>query len=135
MGESYMDGDYEVKFVSHSFVAVMICIVKLSCRWNRVAALSRCRNCCLVASHLQLVTILSRGEVTLCIAVHVCASVCMQVDDVGGLLAVACANANNIEASRGLLGFLNTLGGWALRAAHAARSNTIAGATLRCHTL
>lgn len=51
-----------------------------------------------------------------------------QVDDLGGLLAVACANARNIEASRGLLGFLNTLGGWALRAAHAARSNTISGA-------
>ena len=51
-----------------------------------------------------------------------------QVDDLGGLLAVAVANATNIEASRGLLGFLNTLGGWALRAAHAARSNTISGA-------
>jgi hypothetical protein len=51
-----------------------------------------------------------------------------QVDDLGGLLAIACANARNIEASRGLLGFLNTLGGWALRAAHAARSNTISGA-------
>lgn len=59
------------------------------------------------------------------------------MDDLGGLLAVACANANNIEASRGLLGFLNTLGGWALRAAHAARSNTIAGAgqgpSASCH--
>ena len=52
---------------------------------------------------------------------------CLQVDDLGGLLAVACANARNIEASRGLLGCLNTLGGWALRAAHAARSNTISG--------
>lgn len=55
----------------------------------------------------------------------------LQVDDLGGLLAVACANARNIEASRGLLGFLNTLGGWALRAAHAARSNTISGTGLR----
>jgi hypothetical protein len=58
-----------------------------------------------------------------------------QVDDLGGLLAVAVANATNIEASRGLLGFLNTLGGWALRAAHAARSNTISGAPPRCPLL
>lgn len=36
-----------------------------------------------------------------------------QVDDLGGLLAVACANAVNIEDSRGMLGFLNTLGGCA----------------------
>lgn len=63
------------------------------------------------------------------------------MDDIGGLLAIACANATNIEDSRGLLGFLNTLGGWALRAAHAARSNTIAGAALpsgllqHCHLM
>ncbi len=51
-----------------------------------------------------------------------------QVNDLGGLLAVACANAANIQASRGLLGLLNTLGDWLLRAAHAARANTISGA-------
>ena len=50
------------------------------------------------------------------------------MDDLGGLLAVACANAGAIEDNRGLLGILNTLGSWALRMAHGARPNTIAGA-------
>jgi cyclopropane fatty-acyl-phospholipid synthase-like methyltransferase/predicted NAD/FAD-binding protein len=47
--------------------------------------------------------------------------------DLGSLLAVATANAASIEGTRGLLGVFNRLGDRALRAAHAARSNTAAG--------
>ena len=47
--------------------------------------------------------------------------------DLGSLIAVATANANNIEVSRGLLGFFNKLGDRALALAHKARSNTVAG--------
>jgi cyclopropane-fatty-acyl-phospholipid synthase len=47
--------------------------------------------------------------------------------DLGRLLAVATANAVDIEDTRGLLGFFNRLGDRALAAAHAARSNTAAG--------
>ncbi|PSC74866.1 cyclopropane-fatty-acyl-phospholipid synthase [Micractinium conductrix] len=50
-----------------------------------------------------------------------------EVDDLGSLLAVATANANNIEESRGLMGAFNWLGDRLLAAAHAARSNTLAG--------
>ncbi|KAL4447595.1 hypothetical protein ABPG75_004814 [Micractinium tetrahymenae] len=50
-----------------------------------------------------------------------------EVDDLGGLLAVATANANNIEESRGLLGVFNWLGDRLLAMAHAARSNTLEG--------
>ncbi len=46
----------------------------------------------------------------------------------GGLLAVATANAAGIERARGLLGAFNALGARALRAAHAARGNTAARA-------
>ena len=49
------------------------------------------------------------------------------IDDLGGLLAIATANAANIQDRRGLLGALNWLGDRALAAAHLARSNTVAG--------
>ncbi|PRW60674.1 cyclopropane-fatty-acyl-phospholipid synthase [Chlorella sorokiniana] len=50
-----------------------------------------------------------------------------EVDSLGGLLAVATANANNIEANRGMMGAFNWLGDRLLAAAHAARSNTLEG--------
>ena len=49
-----------------------------------------------------------------------------QVDDIGALLAVATANANTIQASRGALGVLNWVGDKLLLLAHLARSNTVA---------
>ena len=48
-----------------------------------------------------------------------------QVDDIGQLLAVATANAHQIQASRGGLGLLNWLGDKLLLLAHLARSNTL----------
>ncbi|KAL4856846.1 Tuberculostearic acid methyltransferase UfaA1 [Chlorella vulgaris] len=50
-----------------------------------------------------------------------------EVDDLGAMLAVATANARNIEESRGMLGAFNWLGDRLLAAAHATRSNTLAG--------
>jgi len=47
--------------------------------------------------------------------------------DLGSLIAVATANAGDIEGSRGLLGLFNKLGDRALTMAHRARSNTAAG--------
>ncbi len=44
--------------------------------------------------------------------------------DLGSLLAVATANATNIEDQRGLLGIFNRLGDRALHIAHLSRSNT-----------
>ncbi len=41
-----------------------------------------------------------------------------QVDDLGGLLAVVCANARGIEAKRGMLGLLNWSGSKLLTLAH-----------------
>ena len=41
-----------------------------------------------------------------------------QVDDLGGLLAVVCANARSIEAKRGMLGMLNWSGSKLLALAH-----------------
>ena len=41
-----------------------------------------------------------------------------QVDDLGGLLAVVCANACSIEAKRGMLGLLNWSGSKLLTLAH-----------------
>jgi hypothetical protein len=49
----------------------------------------------------------------------------LQVDDLGGLMAVATANAQNIQGARGALGLLNRLGDWALLLAHRARANTV----------
>jgi cyclopropane-fatty-acyl-phospholipid synthase len=48
--------------------------------------------------------------------------------DLGSLLAVATANAHNIEAQRGLLGMFNRFGDRALHLAHLTRSNTAANA-------
>lgn len=48
-----------------------------------------------------------------------------EVDDLGKLLAVATANAYNIEDNRGMMGIFNWLGDRLLHAAHAARSNTV----------
>ena len=48
-----------------------------------------------------------------------------QVADLGGLLAVATANAGHIQESRGALGLLNWVGDKLLLLAHLARSNTI----------
>jgi cyclopropane-fatty-acyl-phospholipid synthase len=50
-----------------------------------------------------------------------------EVDDLGAFLAVLTANARQIEASRGLLGALNTFGSLALYVAHLGRSNTVSG--------
>lgn len=50
-----------------------------------------------------------------------------EADDLGAMLAVATANARNIEESRGMLGAFNWLGDRLLAAAHATRSNTLAG--------
>lgn len=50
-----------------------------------------------------------------------------EVDDLGGLLAVATANAHNIEESRGLLGMFNWAGDRLLHLAHRARPNTLEG--------
>lgn len=47
--------------------------------------------------------------------------------DLGSLIAVATANAHDIEGSRGLLGLFNKLGERALALAHRTRSNTAAG--------
>lgn len=49
------------------------------------------------------------------------------MDDLGGLLAVACANARSIEGKRGLMGLLNWAGDKLLLMAHKARPNTVAG--------
>ena len=51
-----------------------------------------------------------------------------QVDDLGALMAVATANAVNIQSQRGGLGLLNRLGDWALLLAHRGRSNTVRAA-------
>ena len=48
-----------------------------------------------------------------------------QVDDLGALMAVATANAVNIQQKRGALGVLNRLGDWLLLLAHRARPNTV----------
>jgi hypothetical protein len=50
-----------------------------------------------------------------------------EVDDFGGFLAVAVANANGIEDSRGLLGIFNWLGDRLLYLSHLRRPNTIHG--------
>lgn len=47
--------------------------------------------------------------------------------DLGSLMAVATANAINIESTRGMLGIFNRLGSRALLLAHKARSNTVFG--------
>jgi hypothetical protein len=50
-----------------------------------------------------------------------------ECDSWGGFLAVAVANANSIEAGRGLLGVFNWLGDRLLYLAHQRRPNTIQG--------
>ncbi len=50
-----------------------------------------------------------------------------EVDNFGGLLAVAVVNANNIEDGRGLLGIANWLGDRLLYLAHLRRPNTVHG--------
>mmetsp|Transcript_519 Transcript_519/g.1567 ORF Transcript_519/g.1567 Transcript_519/m.1567 type:complete len:846 (+) Transcript_519:245-2782(+) len=50
-----------------------------------------------------------------------------EVDNIGGLLAIATANIKNIEGNRGKMGILNWLGGKLLYFAHRGRSNTIEG--------
>lgn len=47
--------------------------------------------------------------------------------DLGALIAIATANATNIESMRGLLGVFNRLGSRALHLAHLGRSNTVSG--------
>lgn len=47
--------------------------------------------------------------------------------DLGSLMAIATANAVNIESTRGMLGIFNRLGSRALLLAHKARSNTVFG--------
>lgn len=51
----------------------------------------------------------------------------IEADDLGALMAVAVANAPEIESSRGALGVFNWVGDKLLAAAHAARANTRAG--------
>lgn len=51
----------------------------------------------------------------------------IEVDDLGSLMAVAVANAPQIEASRGALGIATWIGDKLLAAAHAARANTREG--------
>ncbi|KAK9821949.1 hypothetical protein WJX81_001503 [Elliptochloris bilobata] len=50
-----------------------------------------------------------------------------EADDLGGLMAVAVANARAIEARRGALGVANWLGARLLAAAHRRRANTLDG--------
>lgn len=45
------------------------------------------------------------------------------MDDLGGLLAVVCANARSIEAKRGMLGLLNWTGSKLLTLAHRRRES------------
>ncbi|CAD7695206.1 unnamed protein product [Ostreobium quekettii] len=50
-----------------------------------------------------------------------------EVDDIGGLLAIAVANAANMQNKRGALGFFNWMGDRLLHLAHLRRANTIVG--------
>lgn len=50
-----------------------------------------------------------------------------EVNSLGGLLAIATANARNIEGNRGKMGVLNWLGDRMLHLAHLGRGNTIEG--------
>jgi hypothetical protein len=123
LGESYMDGDYEVGANCH---CGDVC--------SGVVALGFCpaKKCGRVVSVPPLPADLPR--VLLGIAGFRClgwalsgADAALQVDDLGSLMAVATANAASIEGNRGTLGWLNWLGNKALHAAHLARPNTIAG--------
>ena len=132
MGESYMDGDWEVRmYRSTSDMHRQTRHKQLQPRGDNAAmTLVKYEAQCTRLSRLQVwqrSTPLAKdgpssSKMIAIGQVHSPTEVTQhsvrQVDDLGGLLAVVCANARSIEAKRGMLGLLNWAGSKLLTLAH-----------------